>query len=93
MDIVDAMRGTLDYYAWCDLVIVRKWPRAPERTRSESVQATGALFAYANKAASTLSAETIATYEELASGTGFSWKDFLIRNYLSGTEKLSAYEG
>ena len=92
LDIVDALRGKLDYYTWCNLVIVRSWPQASDRARSEDVQATGARFAYVNEEAGSLDDSIISAYKELASDTGFSWKDFLTRNFISGTEKLNDYQ-
>lgn len=87
-DIVNSLRGVLDFYTWCNLNIVRKWPRAPERGRNENVLATGARFSYINKLASTLPENVIDTYQWLADKTGLTWKDWLTRNYISGKTHL-----
>lgn len=84
-DIVDGFRGVLDFYTWCNLNIVRSWPRAPGRKRAPGVAAAGASFAYINKLASTLPDNVIEPYKELAIGTGLTWKDFLCRLYINAS--------
>jgi len=84
-DIVDALRGKLDFYTWCNLNIVRSWPRAPGRNRAPAVVATQGPFSYINKMASTLPADVIAPYKTLADGSGLAWKDFLVRYYINGS--------
>jgi len=91
MDIVDSLRGVLDFYTWCDLNIVRSWPRAPGRTRAPAVVATQVPFAYINTVASTLPADVIDAYKELADGTGLSWKDFVCRLYINASLKDHLY--
>jgi len=91
-NIVDAFRGKLDYYTWCDLKIVRKWPRAPGRSRAPAVVATQGPFAYINKLASTLGALVIEPYVDEAMGTGLTWKDYLNRDYISGQKNFSSYQ-
>ena len=88
-DIVDAFRGTLDFYRWCDLVIVRKWPRSPGRLRNPYVMATGARFAYVNQMASTISPDLQAAYAYTAQDTALSWKDIMVSLYLKGREQLA----
>jgi len=84
-DIVDGFRGVLDFYTWCNLNIVRSWPKAPGRKRAPGVAAAGATFAYINQLASTLPEEVIEPYKELAIGTGLTWKDFLCRLYINAS--------
>lgn len=84
-NIVDAFRGKLDFYTWCNLTIVRKWPHAPGRNRVAAVVATQAPFAYINKLAATLPANVVDTYKELSSNSGMLWKDYLTRLYINGS--------
>lgn len=84
-DIIDAFRGTLDFYTWCSLKIVRKWPRAPGRARAPAVVATQAPFAYINKLAGSLPDNVVESYQELAQDSALSWKDFLNRLYINAS--------
>lgn len=85
--IIDGLRGKLDYSVWCNLVIVRKWPRSPGRKRNAAVVAAQGPFSYINKLASTLNDEVINSYKVIATGGGVSWKDYLTRWYINGTIK------
>lgn len=84
-DVIDAFRGKLDFYTWCELKIVRKWPRAPGRKRAPAVVAAQAPFAYINKLAGSLPASVVESYQELAQASSLSWKDFLNRLYINAT--------
>ena len=84
-DVVDGFRGVLDFYTWCNLNIVRKWPKSPGRNRSEAVVATQKPFAYINKMADPLPETCVQPYRQLALGTGLSWKDYLVRLYINGS--------
>jgi len=84
MDVVDAFHGVLDFYRWCELVIVRKWPVFTVKTRSVPVQETAVRFAYPSTVASLISPEVIDAYKTMVSGYGLSWKDMMTRCYISG---------
>jgi len=83
-DVVDGFRGVLDYYTWCDLVIVRSWPTRQKPHTSPREAAARERFIYINKLAPTLPPNVKATLEELAASGGLTWKDWLNRLYLSG---------
>lgn len=87
-DIVNSMHGVLDYYTWCNLNIVRKWPRAPERARNPYVMYQADQFTYIGQLAGTLPENVVDTYKWLADKTGLSWKDWLTRNYINGKTHL-----
>jgi len=84
-DLIDGFRGVLDFYRWCDLVIVRHWPRYTRRPPSPQMKAAQDRFAYVNYVASTLPAAVVDTWKWMASAGGLTWKDWLNRCYLSGT--------
>ena len=90
-DIVDAFRGKLDFYDWCNLHIVRSWPRSPGRNRSAAVVASQQPFTYINKLASTLPADVIEPYKQMASDSGLSWKDYLNRLYINASIRDNMY--
>lgn len=83
--IIDSFRGYLDFYKWCDLNIVRKWPRAPGRSRAPAVVAAQVPFAYVNQQASELPGYVIDTWKAMAQSGGLTWKDWMNRAYISGT--------
>ena len=85
LDTVDAFRGVLDFYQWCDLNIVRSWPQWRPKERSPEVVAAQIPFAYLNQLAGTLSTSVSDSYRELASSTGLTWKDYLNRLYINPT--------
>jgi hypothetical protein len=86
--IIGRLRGTLDFYQWCNLCIVRTWPRSPSRTRSIPCALAGQQFAYINKQASSLPPDLIQAYKSLATGTHMTWKDWATRLYTNASYNL-----
>lgn len=84
-DIIDGFHGVLDFYRWCNLVIVRKWPHHPTWKSSPEMKASQQSFAYVNKMASQLPEHVIQTWKDLATGGPLTWKDYLNRFYLSAS--------
>ena len=82
--IIEGLWGKLDFYKWCGLNIVRSWPRYRSKTLTEPTKAQWPAFSYVNKIAGSVSPEVRAAYQKMASGTGLSWKDYLVRGYISG---------
>lgn len=90
--IIDSLRGVLDFSVWCDLTIVRKWPRSPTGPRSPAVQRTSNQLSAFNAMIHFLDEETINAFRELGSGSSFTWKDMATRNYIDGTKDLYEYQ-
>jgi len=88
-DIVDSFRGKLDFYTWCNLNIVRSWPRSPGRARNPLVMATGERFSYINKAVKDLPPNIVDAYKEPSLFGALSWKDFATRFYVNGAINFS----
>lgn len=94
MDIISGFKGKLDFYInyqtkdpetrGSGIVCARKWPRSPGHRRAPAVEAQWAAFAYAAAHWTALSPEIQAAYNEMASGTGLSGRDFFTRSYLTG---------
>jgi len=93
IDIVNSLRGVLDFYTWCNLVIVRRWPKAPGRSRNDLVMSTAEKFKYVNQAASTLTDDIIQPYKDIAIQTGLSWKDWMTRLYINRDPRVRLIEG
>lgn len=88
--VIDGFRGVLDFYLWCNLVIVRAWPRSPGSNRSRPVTARANRFGYAASQVRAISPELQAAYANQAQGSPYTWKDFLHRYYTSGTTDFHA---
>lgn len=92
--IIDGFKGKVDFYVNYQssdpelrgrgVPCARKWPRSPGHRRAPAVEAQWAAFAYAAAHWSSLSDEIQAAYNEMASGTGLSGRDFFTRSYLTG---------
>ena len=82
--IIDGFKGKIDFYQWLGLPVARKWPRSPGHNRSPAVQAQWDTFIDANQLWSQLSPEVQAAYNDLATGTDLTGKDFFVRSYISG---------
>ena len=82
--VVHGLRGVLDYYTWCDMVIVRKWPQWRGIRRTPAVQAQWPHFSFVSRAAKYLGKDIKDTAYHLGSGTGHTWKDLVISLYLTG---------
>jgi len=82
--IIAGFRGSLDFYYWLDKPIVRSWPRPPIGPRAPTVSVRFAPFGYINQVAHVLPEYLKQQYAQMAQGTGLSWKDYLVRAYMSG---------
>lgn len=89
---IDGFRGVLDFYTWCELNIVRKWPKWTKEARTQAVIDAQVPFTYINKLASTLTEPVVEPYVTEASGTGLTWKDFVNRDYINGRTNFSSYQ-
>lgn len=83
-EVINAMKGTLDFYSWKGIAVVRRWPRYTPRQPSVSEAAVQSDFSYINKVASQLPSDIIDQYKAMAVGTPFTWKDLLVRGYMHG---------
>lgn len=86
--VIGRLRGVLDYYKWCNLNIVRTWPRSPGRNRSIPCALAGQQFSYINKENSELTPELQDLYEDLAFATAMTAKDWLVRLYVNAEFNL-----
>jgi len=85
--IISGARGTLDYYCYKGLNVVRMWPRSPGIDRTWQVLATASQFSAAQAGSKTLSPTVKASYDYLAQSAPYTWRDWLTRLYLGGVAK------
>lgn len=83
-DIIDGLKGQIDFYYWRDLPVCRSWPRSPGKQRAPAVQAQWPTFTYATREWEKLSAAVRASWTALAQRSGLCGRDLQIRGYLSG---------
>ncbi|MBA7583529.1 hypothetical protein ES708_25474 [subsurface metagenome] len=82
--VIGKLRGALDFYYWCDLAIVRSWPRPPRGPRAYPVASAGAQFGYITRQTPMLTPLDKAAYDDMVTGTAFSWRDMMTRLYVNG---------
>jgi len=87
--VVKSLRGSLDFYKWCNLNIVRKWPRKPDTPRSDYSLAASGRFTYITQQAGVVDPDIKAAYDELASASKWTWKDFEMSLWSKGTSRVS----
>ncbi len=77
-------QGVLDFYEWKGIPCVRSWPRSPGHRRAPPVEAQWPAFTFAAKEWNNLSPEVQNAYKDLASGTAYTGRDWLMRAYITG---------
>lgn len=88
MDVVKSLRGVLDFYRWCEMTIVRSWPRKPSHPRSLYSVAASEKFTYINAQASVVDPEIKPFYTLLADASKFTWKDWQNSLWYRGVDRL-----
>jgi len=84
MDIVDGLKGQIDFYLWKGIPCARRWPRSPGRVRAPAVMAQWPTFIYAASEWKNLSDTMRAAYQTLASNSRLTGRDMQIRAYIQG---------
>lgn len=83
-EIIDGLKGKVDFYLWMGIPVARSWPRSPGQDRALSVQSTWPAFTYAAQNWNTLSKEIRGAYISMSLNTGLTGRDMFMRSYLSG---------
>lgn len=88
--VIDGFKGVLDFYEFhpfCgsekSIVVCRTWPKYNAANYPASARLMNAFFAYINQQTYNITPEVMAAYEFMAGGTGLTWRDFMVRCYLS----------
>lgn len=79
--VIDGLKGKLDFYVMRGVPCVRRWPRSPGHRRSPAVEAGWPPFTYISSKWADLPQEIQDAYNEMASGTALSGRDFFTRGY------------
>ncbi|MBA7680107.1 hypothetical protein ES703_88415 [subsurface metagenome] len=83
-DIVDGLKGKIDFYLWMGIPVARKWPRSPGKRRAPAVEAQWPAFTIASRLWNRLDDEIREAYRETVHGTNLSGRDLAVKAYLSG---------
>ncbi|MBA7671809.1 hypothetical protein ES703_79972 [subsurface metagenome] len=83
-DIIDGLKGKIDFYLWMGIPIARMWPRSPGHVRAPAVEAQWEKFTAAAQGWIKLTEEERSHYREMASGSGLTGRDLFTRNYIKG---------
>ncbi len=83
-DIIDGLKGSIDFYVYMGIPVARSWPRSPGKQRAPAVMAQWPAFTYAAKEWKNLSLAVQAAYNTLATDSGLSGRDMQVRAYLTG---------
>lgn len=72
---IASLKGTLDYYLWRGLPVIRKWPRKPSAPRTAAVVASYTEFGLVAKLLSSLPAPWRQETEDDVANTNWTWRD------------------
>ncbi|MBA7532465.1 hypothetical protein ES705_24691 [subsurface metagenome] len=84
MDIIDGLKGSIDFYVHRGIPCARSWPKAPGKRRSEAVMAQWPAFSFATKEWKNLSKAVQDSYTQFSTDSGLCGRDLQIRAYLTG---------
>ena len=83
-DIINGLKGKIDYYLWMGVPVARKWPRSPGKHRSPAVQAQWPAWTVASRLWSDMDGDMQQWYRETAHGSNLSGRDLAQKAYLAG---------
>lgn len=84
LEIVQGLKGTLDYYWYMGVPVCRRWPRAPLGPRSLDVRRTNAVWQLHAPSCAALRPYIEPSYRMYTSGTGLTWRDLYYRLATNG---------
>lgn len=79
-EVIKAFKGTLDFYFWRGVYVVRAWPRKPKMPRSPASSATANTFADIIRAQDEWDPAYHDAAVEQTQGTEWTWRDELVRS-------------
>lgn len=83
-NIIDGLKGKIDFYVYMDIPCARKWPVWRTRESYPLEKANQDDFSTITKAAINMPLEFLDAYKKMAQGTPFTWKDLMIRTFMRG---------
>ena len=83
-DIIDGLKGNIDYYVHRGIPCARSWPRSPGKHRADAVMAQWPIFSFSTKEWKNLSKIVQDSYTQFSANSGLAGRDLQIRAFLSG---------
>lgn len=83
-DIIDKLSDAIDFYLWKGIAVARKMPTYTTRTPTPAEHQTQTDFAYINQLAKDIDPFVVSQWRRMATSTPYTWKDLLVRGYISG---------
>lgn len=84
LDIINGMKGKVDYYLWMGIPCARLWPRSPGHNRAPAVEAQWPAFAWVNSYWKHLPSVIRDAYTELAVSTNMTGRDLFTKSFING---------
>lgn len=84
MDIINGLKGKIDFYLWMGIPVARTWPRSPGPRRAPAVEAQWPAFTTASRLWNLMSDYVQDAYIATTAGTNLSGRDLAMKAYLSG---------
>lgn len=81
--IISGFKGTLDFYYYMGLLVVRKWPSSPGHIRTIPVMAQWEAWSFASKTWNNLSQEVRDAYITTAAFSSLSGRDLYMKSFIS----------
>jgi len=85
-EVIDKFKGILDYYLWCGIPCVRKWPSLAPRIPYPLEKSNQDILAYVMQATPGMSPIIKGSYQSLPRTRWFRWQDWAVRAYSSGID-------
>ena len=85
LNIINGMKGKIDYYIYMGIPCVRMWPKSPGHNRAPAVQAQWPAFTWAAKNWPNLAKEIKEAYNQLAVSTTMTGRDLFLKSFLNGS--------
>lgn len=84
LEVINTLKGTLDYYYWKGIPCVRKWPHIPYSSRTQASLDSAHLFGQIVQGWALVGAEVKAWYQESAADQPRTARDLYVSGVLGG---------
>lgn len=89
LEVIDTLKGTLDYYYWRGIPCCRKWPVIPMSSRTPASLASAQLFGAIVQGWALVGAEPKAAYTEAAADQNRTGRDLMVSGVLGRLHERS----
>lgn len=83
LNIIDGLKGLIDFYVYMGIPCARKWPRSPGHFRAPAVMEQWSSFTWAAQNWQTVSQDVRDAFNQMAAGTNMTGRDLFVKSYLS----------